>query len=83
VRGVGDDDVLRRLDELEAESHARRDELREIAAQLPAALSRKALARAVVADLRHSPNKGEIAWRAIKKLVRTPSRAAQRALRRR
>lgn len=72
-------DVLRKLDELEAEANARRAELRAIAAQLPATISRRALLRAVVTDLRHSPNKGAIVKRAVSKVVRAPLHVAKRA----
>lgn len=71
-------DVLRTLDELEAEANARRTELRAIAAQLPAVMSRRALGRAVLVDLRRSPNKGAIARRGVSKVVRAPLHAAKR-----
>lgn len=73
-----DAEVLRRLDELEAESNARRDELRAIAAQLPATISRRALLRTVVDDIRRSPNKGEIVRRAVSRIGRAPLHAAKR-----
>ncbi len=72
-------DLLAELDRLEAESNARREELRAIAAQLPATISRRALLRSVAADLRHSPNKQAIARRATGKLLRAPLHAAKRA----
>ena len=72
-------DLLQRLDVLEAESSARRAELQAIAAQLPAVVSRRALARSVTSDLWHSPNKGAIASRGVRKLMRAP-RAVWRRL---
>jgi hypothetical protein len=70
--------LLRRLDELEAQSNARRDELKAIAAQLPETISRRALLRAVIDDLRYSPQKGAIAKRAAYKAARAPMHAAKR-----
>ncbi len=70
--------VLERLSELEAQSDARRRELRALAEQVPAAISRRALLRAAVADLRDAPNKGEIASRGARKLGRAPIAAARR-----
>jgi hypothetical protein len=73
-----DADVLRQLEQLEAESNARRDELRRIAAELPATVSRRALVRAMIADFRASPNKGAIVRRGVSKLVDAPLHAAKR-----
>ena len=73
-----DDDVLAQLAQLEAESNARREELRRIAAELPATVSRRALVRAMVNDVRTSPNKGAIARRSISKLLHAPLHAAKR-----
>jgi hypothetical protein len=70
--------LLRRLDELEAQSNARREELKAIAAQLPETISRRALVRAVIDDLRYSPQKGAIAKRAAYKAARAPMHAAKR-----
>ena len=67
-----DAELLQRLDVLEAESRARRAELQAIAAELPAVVSRRALARSVASDLWHAPNKGEIAGRGLRKLLRAP-----------
>ena len=52
--------VEERLDELQRQSEQRRQELREIAAQLPAGLSRRAFLRSMAADFRHAPGKGDI-----------------------
>ena len=73
-----DTDVLEELDELEAASNARRDELRRIAADLPAAISRRALFRSVVHDIRQSPNKAMIVRRAFTKVACAPLHAAKR-----
>ena len=73
-----DDDVLAQLALIEAESNARRDELRRIAAELPATVSRRALVRAMVNDVRTSPNKGAIVRRSISKLLHAPLHAAKR-----
>ena len=69
------------LDELQRESEQRRVELREIAAQLPEAMSRRAILRKVAADVRYAPDKGDIVTRALRKLGLGP-RAAARWLRR-
>jgi hypothetical protein len=71
-------DVLRQLALIEAESNARREELRRIAAELPATVSRRALVRAMVSDLRASPNKGAIVRRGTSKILRAPLHAAKR-----
>jgi hypothetical protein len=73
-----DADILRQLDELEAESNARREDLKEIAAQLPATISRRALVKAVVDDFRYSPQKKAIAKRGLYKITRWPLNAAKR-----
>ena len=73
-----DDDVLAQLALIEAESNARREELRRIAAELPATVSRRALVRAMVNDFRTSPNKGAIVRRSISKLLHAPLHAAKR-----
>ncbi len=72
------DELIRELDRLRAEANARRDELRQIAADLPAAMSRRALLRALVGDVRRAPNKGEIVKRGLAKLGRAPRRALRR-----
>jgi hypothetical protein len=73
--------VIEQLDSLQRASEERRAELREIAAQLPDAMSRRAILRAIARDFRHAPDKGHIAGRAIRKLGRMFVRAA-RTLRR-
>jgi hypothetical protein len=73
-----EDEVLKRLDALEAESNSRREELRQIAAELPATVSRRALVRSIVVDFRRSPNKGAIVRRSFSKLLHAPLHAAKR-----
>ena len=73
-----DADVLRQLELIEAESNVRREELRRIAAELPATVSRRALVRAMVADFRDSPNKGAIVRRGFSKVLHAPLHAAKR-----
>ena len=73
-----DTDVLAQLALIEAESNERREELRRIAAELPATVSRRALVRAMFADLRRAPNKGAIVRRGVSKVVRAPLHAAKR-----
>jgi hypothetical protein len=68
------------LDELQRESEARRTELRALAAELPAVMSRRALLRATVGDLRAAPDKRGILARGVRKLGRAP-RALWRRLR--
>jgi hypothetical protein len=66
------------LDDLQRESQARQDELKAIAALLPATVSRKATLKAAVHDLRRAPNKGMIVTRGFRKLLRIPSGTARR-----
>jgi hypothetical protein len=68
------------LDQLHAESVARRAELKSIAEQLPATLSRRALIRSALADLRHAPNKAAIASRGLRKLARAPRSIVRRLM---
>ena len=75
---MSDPELLRQLDQLEAESNVRREELRQIATQLPAAVSRRAVVRSAISDLRNAPNKGEIVRRGARKLMRAPLGAWRR-----
>ena len=70
------------LDQLHAESVARRAELRAIAEQLPATLSRRALLKSMLVDVRHAPRKGAIVKRAVRKMARAPRAAARRIVER-
>ena len=63
--------VDQQLDALQRASEERRAELREIAAQLPEVMSRRAILRAVAADIRHAPEKGDLAGRGIRKVGRS------------
>ena len=73
-----DADVLSQLALIEAESNVRREELRRIAAELPATVSRRALVRAMVADFRRSRNKRAIVRRGVSKVLHAPLHAAKR-----
>jgi hypothetical protein len=59
-----------RLIELEAASDERRRALRAVLDDLPAAHSRRSMLQALGTDLRHAPNKGDIAVRALRKAGR-------------
>jgi hypothetical protein len=74
--------VHERLDELQRQSEERRQELGEIAAQLPAGLSRRAVLRAMAVDFWHAPGKSDVLSRALRKAARAP-RDGYRALRHR
>lgn len=69
------------LDDLQRESDRRRAELRDIAAQLPATMSRTALLRAAVSSVYRAPNKPEMFGRAARKLARAPRALARRVAR--
>ena len=75
--------VEERLTALERASDERRRELRELATQLPAAVSRRALLEGAARDLRSAPNKADIAKRGARKILRTPIAAARRLASRR
>lgn len=70
-----------RLRALEAASLERRRELDALIADVPAEVSRQALIRGVLADVRRAP-KGELARRGLRKLVRMPRALVRRVLRR-
>jgi hypothetical protein len=61
-----------RLDDLQRESELRRRELREIAAELPAAVSRRAMLRAMARDFGRAPGKGDVFRRAATKAAKAP-----------
>ncbi len=67
-RGVVDE----QLDELQRESLARREELRQIAAALPEATSRRALVRSMFRSVAAAPNKPTVAKRVVVKILRSP-----------
>ena len=71
-----------RLRALEVESDRRTDELKSLAAEVPAAMSRRSLVASAGADLRNAPNKGEIVVRGGRKLLRLPGALVRRLTRR-
>ena len=75
------DGIEDRLTALEQASHERRAELRRLAAQLPAAVSRRALLVEAARDLRRAPNKTDIARRGLAKLTRLPAALVRRITR--
>lgn len=72
---ASDTDVLARLDRLEELSRRRSDELRQIAAELPAVVGRRAMIRSLVGDTLANPHKAEIVRRVGLRLSRVPIRA--------
>lgn len=70
------------LDQLQRESQQRRAELRAIAADLPEAVSRRALVAAMVRSVADAPDKPAVAKRVALKLARTPGDLARRARKR-
>ncbi len=77
-----DASIEARLAALEQESAERAAKLRALAAEVPAAVSRRALLTGAVGDLRAAPNKGEIVRRGMRKLAWAPLSAARRLKRR-
>jgi len=75
-------ELLQQLDRLEAESAARRVELRRLATILPHAVSRRVVLRSMLADMRAAPNRPAIVRRLAGKLLRMPAGAARRVRRR-
>lgn len=61
-----------RLDALEQESKARRDELKALAASLPEATSRRAYLTAMVRGIADAPDKPNVVRRVIFKALRAP-----------
>jgi len=70
------------IDVLRAEALERRAEVRTLAEELPAAMSRHALLRDMAGDVVHHPDKIGAIGRAIRKLARAPRKAMRLALRR-
>ncbi|MDW3216957.1 MAG: hypothetical protein R8G01_23400 [Ilumatobacteraceae bacterium] len=70
--------IERRLDELERESQERRAELRALAAELPAATSRRAYLRSMVTGVIDAPDKPQVAKRVASKVARTPADLVRR-----
>lgn len=71
-----------RLRALEVASDQRSAELKSLAAEFPAAISRRSLLANVATDLYNAPNKGDMVARGVRKLLRLP-RALIRVLMRR
>lgn len=70
--------IEQRLDELQQESELRRAELRELAARLPAATSRRQMLRSMVVGIAEAPDKPMVAKRVVLKLLRTPGELVRR-----
>lgn len=70
------------IDELRAEALERRSEIRAMAEQLPAAMSRHALVRQMLDDARHHPDKAGVARRGARKARREIRRVLGGAARR-
>lgn len=67
------DEIEDRLDELQRESQERRVELRELAARLPVATSRRAYLTAMFRSVGDAPDKGTVAKRVGLKILRAPA----------
>jgi ABC-type Fe3+/spermidine/putrescine transport system ATPase subunit len=67
------DEIEARLAALQRESEARRRELRDIAAALPQATSRRVLVTQMTRELLVAPDRVSVAKRAVLKVARTPS----------
>lgn len=70
--GAVTDDLEARLDALEAESKARREELKALAEALPEATSRRAYLSAMVKGIAAAPDKPTVVRRVVTKVLRTP-----------
>jgi hypothetical protein len=67
----------REIGDLRADALARRSEVRSLAEQFPAAMSRHALVKGMLRDARHHPDKRGVLGRALRKLGRAPRKAAR------
>lgn len=67
----------REIAELRADALARRAEVRSLAERFPAAMSRHALVKGMLHDMRHHPDKRGVFGRAVRKLGRAPRKAAR------
>jgi hypothetical protein len=72
----------REIDTLRIEALERRAEVRRLAEAFPIAMSRHALIRSMLRDVRHHPDKPGVLGRAIRKLCRAPRKAVRILLRR-
>jgi hypothetical protein len=70
--------IEEQLEGLQRQSERRRQELQAIASQLPAAVSRRAMLRAMAVDFRYAPGKADVFRRALLKLARAPRDAYRR-----
>ncbi len=68
----GDPVTVEELEELRDESRRRQAELRELAAALPPAQSRRGLVAQMFSDLVRAPDKAGVVRRVMGKVVRTP-----------
>ena len=68
----GDAVTVEELEQLRDESRRRQAELRELAAALPAAQSRRQLVAQMFSDLARAPDKAGVDRRVVVKVVRTP-----------
>jgi hypothetical protein len=73
-----DAELLRQLDQLEAESAARRAELRRLSTVLPHAVSRRSMLKSIIADMRSAPDRPMIVGRLARKLLRVPAGVLRR-----
>lgn len=66
--------ALRRLDELEAESRQRRDQLRDLLASVPDAVSRRAVVKSMATEIDELPQLGLLAKSVALRVARRPVR---------
>jgi len=71
-------DIEVRLDALQRESDARRQELRSLTEQLPDVTSRRATISAMVSSVVHAPNRPLVLKRVALKIARTPAELVRR-----
>jgi chromosome segregation ATPase len=71
------DEAERVLSDLKNEALARRAEVRALAEELPAAMSRRAVVSGLLRDLVHHPDKAGVMRRAMAKLGRAPRKLAR------
>lgn len=73
-----EEELLRRLAELESQSAERVATLRQLAADVPATMSRRALLKAMVSDLRSNTDRRAFASRVGRRVLGLPRRVARR-----
>ena len=69
------DAVQASIDELRAESLQRRDEVRQLVAELPTVVSRRTVLREMLREGANHPDKSGVLERALRKLGRGPRKA--------